>query len=49
MDRRDGAAFESTLPTAPTLSFVRPNGRFTGSTADFREALQGWLADGDWH
>ncbi len=49
MDRRDWAAFESTLTTAPTLSFVRPNGRFTGSTTDFREALQGWLADGDWH
>lgn len=28
---------------------MRPNGRLTVSTADFKKALQGWLADGDWH
>ncbi|MCU7374093.1 nuclear transport factor 2 family protein [Paucibacter sp. O1-1] len=49
IDRRDWAAFEATLTTAPTLSFVRPNGRLTVSSADFRKALRAWLADGDWH
>ncbi len=48
IQKRDWAAFESTLTAQGTLTFVLPNGRFTKTSSDFKKASQAWLADPDW-
>jgi ketosteroid isomerase-like protein len=48
IEKRDWAAFESTLTESDTLTFILPNGRFSKSSTDFKKSTQAWLADRDW-
>lgn len=48
IERRDFAAFESTLTTGQTLSFVSLGGKVTRTRHEFAGAMRQWLADPDW-
>lgn len=46
--KRDSAAFESTLTTGTTLTFIAPNGTVTLTTAQFKAVMRDWFSDKDW-
>jgi ketosteroid isomerase-like protein len=48
IEKRDWAAYESTLTESDTLTFILPNGRISKSSAEFKKSTQAWLADRDW-
>ena len=48
MQAHDFAAFLATLTSAPELSLIMPNGRFTGGRAEAVATLEQWFADPDW-
>jgi ketosteroid isomerase-like protein len=48
IERRDSAAFESTLTTGPTLTFVSLGGKVTRTTDEFKRQMRAWFLDTDW-
>jgi hypothetical protein len=48
IQRRDAAAFETTLTAGSSLTFVALDGSVTTSKEAFVKKTRGWLADPDW-
>jgi ketosteroid isomerase-like protein len=48
IEQRNSAAFESTLTSGKTLTFVSLGGKVTRSTEEFKAQMRQWFSDPDW-
>ncbi|WDE05654.1 nuclear transport factor 2 family protein [Thalassomonas viridans] len=48
IEKKDIAAFESTITKGDKLTFILPDGTFFEDSATYRKLLKGWFAEGGW-